>query len=148
MPDSATTIIGNLTRDPELRFTPNGVAVANFGVAVNRRKKVGDDYEDEVSFFDVSAFGSLGENLSESLARGNRVMVVGQLQQRSWENDEGEKRSKIEIVADAVGPDLRWATASVAKTESKGTNGNTSRKPTTRQPVKAAAAKSYDDEEY
>lgn len=101
---TSVSVTGNLTRDPETRFTPGGNAVTNFGIAVNRGKdKPGE-------FFDVTAWDDLGENVAASLAKGDRVMVIGRLQQRSWETNEGDKRSKVEIVAYEVGPSLRWAT--------------------------------------
>jgi single-strand DNA-binding protein len=112
-------LIGNLTRDPELRFIPSGAAVANFGLAVNRRwrNQQSNEWEEEVAFFDIVCWRDLAENVSESLTKGTRVMVSGRLQQRSWESDNGEKRSKVEVLADEVGPSLRWATAQVQKTE-------------------------------
>ena len=115
-------VVGNITRDPELRFTPNGQARATFGLAVNRRwqNRQTQEWEEATSFFDVTCWGDLGDNVSESLAKGARVMVIGRLDQRSWETDNGEKRSKVEIIADEVGPSLRWATAQVSKTERKG----------------------------
>jgi single-strand DNA-binding protein len=117
--ENQVTLVGNLTDDPELRYTPNGAAVANFRVAVSRRVK--DDatgkWEDaETSFFRVAAWRSLGENVAESLTRGSRVLVIGRLKSRSWETQEGEKRSSVEIDADEIGPSLRWATAKVEKT--------------------------------
>ena len=113
------TIVGNATRDPELRFTPSGQGVASFGLAVNRRwqNKQTNEWEEATSFFDVVAWGSLGENVAESVTKGARLIVVGRLDQRSWESDSGEKRSKVEIVADEIGPSLRWATAEVSKNE-------------------------------
>jgi single-strand DNA-binding protein len=116
------TIIGNCTRDPELRFTPSGMAVATFGVAVNRRwqNRSTNEWEEAVSFFDVTAWQQLAENVSESVQKGTRVVVTGRLDQRSWETQDGEKRSKVEIVADEVGPSLRYATASVVKNERRG----------------------------
>lgn len=111
------TVVGNLTRDPELRFTNSGMAVATCGMAVNYRRQKQGEWEEEVSFFDVTAFGDLGENVAESLNKGNRIIVSGRLQQRSWETQDGDKRSKVEIVADEIGPSLRWATADVTKTE-------------------------------
>jgi single-strand DNA-binding protein len=104
-----STIVGNLTRDPELRFTPSGLAVASLSVAVNRKR----GEEEVVSFFDVTAFGTLAENVCE-LGKGTRVIVVGRLEQRSWEQD-GNKRSKVELVADSIGPDVRWATVTVTR---------------------------------
>ncbi len=113
------TIVGNATRDPELRFTPSGQGVASFGLAVNRRwqNKQTNEWEEATSFFDVVAWGSLGENVAESVTKGTRLIVTGRLDQRSWESDSGEKRSKVEIVADEIGPSLRWSTAGVSKNE-------------------------------
>jgi len=113
------TVIGNCTRDPELRFTPSGMAVATFGVAVNRRwqNKQSNEWEEAVSFFDVTCWQQLAENVAESVYKGTRVVVTGRLDQRSWETQDGEKRSKVEIVADEVGPSLRYATAAVTKNE-------------------------------
>ena len=119
------TIVGNLTRDPELRFTPSGQATTTFGVAVNRRwqNRQTQDWEEATSFFDVTCWGDLGDNVSESLGKGSRVIVTGRLEQRSWETPEGEKRSRVEIIADEVGPSLRWATAQVTKTDRRGPDG-------------------------
>ncbi|MGQ0678961.1 MAG: single-stranded DNA-binding protein [Actinomycetota bacterium] len=114
---NTVTVVGNLTREPELRYTPSGAAVAKFGLAVNRsyNNRNGDKVE-QTDFFDVTAWRELGENIAESLTVGSRVIVTGRMQQDRWENDGGEKRSKIFIVADEVGPSLRWATAAVTKT--------------------------------
>ena len=109
----SSVVIGNLTADPELRFTQSGKPVASLTVAVNRKK--GDD--EHTSFIDVTAWDSLAENVSESLQKGDRVVVTGRLEQRSWETPEGDRRSKLEVVADEIGPSLRWATASVQKNE-------------------------------
>jgi single-strand DNA-binding protein len=119
MADNTITIVGNITRDPELRFTPSGQAVASFGVAVNRRwqNRSNQEWEEQTSFFDVKCWAQLAENVSASLGRGSRVVVTGRLEQRSWESEQGEKRSKVEIVADDVAPSLRWATAEVSKNE-------------------------------
>jgi len=119
---NTVTVVGNITRDPELRFTPSGQATASFGLAVNRRwmNRQTQEWEEATSFFDVVCWQQMAENASESLAKGSRVIVTGRLDQRSWENPEGEKRSKIEIVADEIGPSLRWATASITKNERRG----------------------------
>jgi len=118
--DNTVTVVGNVTRDPELRFTQGGMAVANFGLAWNKKKQ---DGEDEVSFFDVSCFRSLAENVAESITKGSRVIIYGTLSQRSWENQEGERRSKVEIIADDVAPSLKWASAEISRNEFKGGGG-------------------------
>ena len=119
---NTVTLVGNITRDPELRFTPTGQATATFGLAVNRRwqNRQTQEWEEATSFFDVVCWREMAENAAESLARGSRVIVTGRLDQRSWENQEGEKRSKIEVTADEIGPSLRWATAQVTKNERRG----------------------------
>ena len=116
--DNAVTIIGNCTRDPELRYTNGGMQVAGFGVAINQRRRNNDtgQWEDgETSYFDVTCFRELAENVAESISKGTRVIVSGTLRQRSWETPDGDKRSTVEIIADEVGPSLRWATASIER---------------------------------
>ena len=117
MADNSVTVIGNITRDPELRFTNSGRPQVSFGLAVNRRYQQNGEWVEQTSFFNVVAWAQLAENVSESLAKGARVIVNGRLEQRSWETQDGEKRSVIEIVADEVGPSLRWATAKIEKNE-------------------------------
>ena len=119
---NSITIVGNITRDPELRFTPTGVATAQFGVAVNRswQNRQTQEWEEATSFIDVVCWRDLADNVSESLQKGSRVIVTGRLEQRSWETQDGEKRSKVEIVADEVGASLRFATAQITRTERKG----------------------------
>jgi single-strand DNA-binding protein len=112
MPDTHVTITGNLTADPELKFTANGAAVANFRVAVTSRVRDGDTWRDgDTSFYRVTAWRDLATNLADSLGKGDRVLVVGQLRQRSWETPEGDQRTVTEVTAEEVGPSLRWATA-------------------------------------
>ena len=115
-------LVGNVTRDPELRFTPSGQPTTTFGLAVNRRwqNRQTQEWEEATSFFDVVCWRELAENASESLRRGSRVIVTGRLEQRSWETSDNEKRSKVEVVADELGPSLRWASAVVTKNERKG----------------------------
>jgi single-strand DNA-binding protein len=119
---SNVTLIGNITRDPELRYTASGQAIATFGVAVNRRwqNRQSQAWEESTSFFDIVCWGDLGTNVSDSLSKGDRVIISGRLEQRSWETQDGEKRSKIEVVADEVGPSVRWATAKPSKTDRRG----------------------------
>lgn len=115
---NSVTIVGNVTDDPELRFTPSGLPVVNFTVAVNSRVKKGDQWEDRNDgFFRCSCWRDMAENVAESLQKGTRVMVIGRLQEQKWEDNDGGKRSRIEIQVDEVGPTLRWATASVQKSQ-------------------------------
>lgn len=115
--DNAIVIVGNLTDDPEMRFTSTGAAVASFTVAVNRRVRdqaSGEWKDGDASFFRCNVWRQQAENVTDSLHKGTRVIVNGQLRQRHWEV-EGQKRSTIEIEVDDVGPALRWATAKVTK---------------------------------
>ncbi len=95
-------LMGNLTRDPELRYTGGGTAVCSLSLAVNRRVKKGDRWEEEASFFDIVVFGKIAENSAEYLAKGRPVLVEGELVQRRWDDQEGRKRSKVEVVANTV----------------------------------------------
>jgi single-strand DNA-binding protein len=115
--DNQVVIVGNVTRDPELRYTPNGAALVKFGVAVSRRirDESGQWKDADTSFFDVTAWRTLAENVAESIAQGSRVVVVGRLRTNSWETPEGERRSKVEIEAEEVAPSLKWATAKVER---------------------------------
>jgi single-strand DNA-binding protein len=121
-PGNTVTLVGNVTRDPELRFTPSGQAIATFGLAVNRRwqNRQTNEWEEAVSFFDIVSWAQMAENVCESVQKGTRVLVTGRLEQRSWETDNGDKRSKVEVIADEIAPSLRWATASVVKNERSG----------------------------
>lgn len=124
MADCNVSLVGNLTKDAELRYTTTGRAVASFGIAVNRRYQVNGEWQEQVSFFNVVAWGDLGEHTAQSLSKGNRAIVTGRLEQRTYETNEGEKRSVTEVVADEIGPSLRWATAEVERiTRSDGDPG-------------------------
>ena len=122
---NSITVVGNITRDPEMRFTPSGVSKVTFGVAVNRswRNQQSNEWEEQTSFFNVVCWRELADNVGASLKKGTRVVVTGRLEQRSWETEQGEKRSVIEIVADEVGPSLRFATAEVHRVERSGPGG-------------------------
>ena len=143
MSDSSTTLVGNLTRDPELRFAASGVAVLGLGLAVNSKKKEGDEYVDKVSFFNATAFGTLAENAAASLQKGTRVIVTGELEQREYETKEGEKRNVVELKLSAIGPDLRWASAEVTKVDSGGTS-----KTKTQSGAKASRQQQLDEEPF
>ena len=95
-------LIGNLTKNPELRYTPSGTPVASFGLAVNRRYRQGEELKEEVCYIDIVVFGKQAEHCGQYLSKGNGVIVDGRLQQRRWESDDGQKRSKHEVVAQAV----------------------------------------------
>jgi single-strand DNA-binding protein len=112
-----TTLTGNLTREPEIRYTKEGIATTTMGIAVNRRRQVRETgaWEDETSFFDVVCFRELAENVALSLTKGSRVVVSGRLSQRSWTDAEGANRSRVEVAADDVGASLKFATAEVTK---------------------------------
>ena len=116
--ETIITVVGNLTDDPELRFTPSGAAVANFTVASTPRtlNKQTNEWEDgEAMFLRCSIWRQAAENVAESLQKGARVIVQGRMRARTWETREGEKRTSFEIDVDEIGPSLRWATAKVAR---------------------------------
>ncbi|MEU4339872.1 single-stranded DNA-binding protein [Nocardia sp. NPDC023852] len=124
--DTVITVIGNLTADPELRFTPAGQAVANFTVASTPRvfDRNSNEWKDgEALFLRCNIWREAAENVAESLTRGSRVIVSGRLKQRSYETREGEKRTVVELEVDEVGPSLRYATAKVNKTSRGGGGG-------------------------
>jgi single-strand DNA-binding protein len=96
-------LLGNLTRDPEVRYTPNGIAVASFAIAVNRKYKQGDETKEEVSYIDIVVFGKQAESCGQYINKGDSVLIDGRLQQRRWDDKEtGQKRNKIEVVAQSV----------------------------------------------
>ncbi|MDT7660544.1 MAG: single-strand DNA-binding protein, partial [Pseudonocardiales bacterium] len=123
--DTIITVVGNLTADPELRFTPSGAAVANFTVASTPRqfdKQSGEWKDGEALFMRCNIWRQAAENVAETLTRGSRVIVSGRLKQRSYETREGEKRTVVELEVEEVGPSLRYATAKVNKV-SRGSGG-------------------------
>jgi single-strand DNA-binding protein len=124
--ETVITVIGNLTADPELRFTPSGAAVANFTVASTPRnfdRQSGEWKDGDALFLRCNVWRQAAENVAESLTRGMRVMVSGRLRQRSFETREGEKRTVVELEVDEVGPSLRYATAKVNKVNRGGGSG-------------------------
>jgi single-strand DNA-binding protein len=124
--DTVITVIGNLTADPELRFTPSGAAVANFTVASTPRifdRQTNEWKDGEALFLRCNIWREAAENVAESLTRGSRVIVQGRLKQRSFETREGEKRTVIELEVDEIGPSLRYATAKVNKASRSGGGG-------------------------
>jgi single-strand DNA-binding protein len=124
--DTTITVVGNLTADPELRFTPSGAAVANFTVASTPRiydRQSGEWKDGEALFLRCNIWREAAENVAESLTRGSRVIVQGRLKQRSFETREGEKRTVVEVEVDEIGPSLRYATAKVNKASRSGGGG-------------------------
>lgn len=118
MADNTITVVGNITRDPELKFLNSGQAAIRVSIAVNRRwlNRQTQEWDERVSYFEVAGYGPMAENAANTLSKGMRVIVTGRLEQRSWETDNGEKRSIVEINADEIAPSLRFATAVVTKT--------------------------------
>jgi single-strand DNA-binding protein len=150
MPGNTITLVGNVTRDPELRFTPSGQATATFGLAVNRRwqNRQSQEWEEATSFFNIVCWREMAENVSESVTKGSRIIVTGRLEQRSWETPDGDKRSQVEVIADELGPSLRWATAQVVRNERRGPGSDGSDGPPPRA-ARAAANEppAYSDDE-
>ena len=120
MPETFVSLVGNLTDDPEVRFTPQGTAVASFRLAVTPRVNDGGTWKDgDTSFFRINAWRDLGEHVTDSLSKGDRALVLGRLKTRSWETPEGERRSVVEVEADEIGPSLKWATATPQRANGK-----------------------------
>ena len=117
MPETFVSLVGNLTDDPEVRFTPQGTTVASFRLAVTPRVKDDQGWRDgETSFFRVNVWRDLATHVTDSLSKGDRALVLGRLKTRSWETPEGERRSTVEVEAEEVGPSLKWATAQPQRT--------------------------------
>jgi single-strand DNA-binding protein len=149
---NSITVVGNLTRDPEMRYTASGVSTATFGVAVNRswRNQQTNEWEERTSFFNIVCWRGLAENVAASLKKGTRIVATGRLEQRSWETEQGEKRSVVEIVADDVAPSLLFATAEVHRIErsgpGEGGGGGGGQRPRPQQPAGGApATENYDE---
>lgn len=148
MPANSITLVGNVTRDPELRFTPSGQPTATFGLAVNRRwqNRSTQEWEESTSFFNVVCWREMAENATESIVRGSRIIVTGRLDQRRYDNEKGEPQSRVELIADELGPSLRWATAQIVKNERRGP-GTNSDDQTQGAPDPAGSQVAYADDE-
>jgi len=116
---TSTTITGNLTRDPEIRYTRDGQATTSLSVAVNRRwqNRQTEEWEESTSFFDIVCWRDLAENVALSLTKGTRLVVTGRLEERRWETEDGETRTKVELVADDIGASLRFATVDIHRVQ-------------------------------
>ncbi len=144
---NSVTLVGNLVDDPELRFTPSGTAMAKIRLAVNRRYRSRDgEWQEETSFFTGTCWTDMAENVAESLTKGARVIVTGRLEQRTWETQDGDRRSVVEIRIDDIGPSLRWATASVTKTPRTGGGDWSGGKPAAPAPAPVARTEYGPDE--
>jgi len=140
--ETVITLVGNLTADPELRFTPTGAAVANFTVASTPRTfdRQSQEWKDgEAMYINCAAWRNLAENVAESLTKGARVIVTGRLRSRSYEGREGERRTVFEIEVDEIGPSLRYATAKVTRTSSSGGQWQSNSAPSSQADWQSAA---------
>lgn len=143
--ETTLTVIGNLTNDPELRFTPSGAAVANFTIAATPRtldRNKNEWVDGETLFLRAAVWKEAAENVAESLTKGMRVIVTGRLKSRSYETKEGEKRTVIELEVDEIGPSLRYANAKVNRTQRSGNTGGFSNAPTSTDNFGASQATS------
>jgi single-strand DNA-binding protein len=116
MADNQVTMVGSLGRDPEIRFTPGGMAVASSSLAVTRKYKKNDEWQEETSWFGLTVWGSLGENFAQSCVKGSRVIVTGRIEVREFEGRDGTKGRSTDITADEIGASLRWATVQIERT--------------------------------
>ncbi len=151
MADNTITVVGNVTRDPELKFLNSGQAALRLSVAVSRRwqNRQTQEWEEKTSFFDVSCYGAMAENAANSLTKGSRVLVSGRMDQRTWETENGDKRSAFEIVADEIAPSLRWATAVVTRTpRAEGGNFPSGDRPTPRPASNESPTYAFDEEPF
>jgi single-strand DNA-binding protein len=151
MPDNSITVVGNVTRDPELKFLNSGQAAVRLSVAVNRRwqNKQTQEWEERVSYFEIQGYGPLAENAANSIQKGTRVIVTGRLEQRSWETENGDKRSIVEINADEIAPSLRFATAVVTKTpRADGGNFSSNDRPAAAPRANEPSTYAFDEEPF
>lgn len=161
--ENTITVVGNITRDPELTFLDGGLAILKFSIAVNRRWKDRNTQEwvERVSYFNIVARGPVADNASSSITKGTRVVVFGRVEQRSWETDGGDTRSTVEINAEEVGPSLRYATAKITKTprpelgrpvngprQTQGERVRNASFPGDRSPARDAMMGQYDEEPF
>ena len=151
MADNAITVVGNVTRDPELKFLNSGQAALKLSVAVNRRwqNRQTQEWEERVSYFEIVGYGAMAENAANSLVKGSRVIVSGRLEQRTWETENGDKRSIVEINADEIGPSLKWATAVVTRTpRAEGSNFQSSDRPAAAPRSNEPSGYAFDEEPF
>lgn len=143
MQDNQITVCGNLTREPELRFTQGGKPVCSFSVASGRRYQVNGEWQEKTTFFDVTVWDKLGENCAASLGKGQRVVVAGRLEIEKYDDKDGNPRTSVKIIADEVGASLRWARATIEKVVRSNPEADT--RPASNEELVATGAPSYVD---
>jgi single-strand DNA-binding protein len=121
---NSINVVGNLTGDPELRYTQSGTAMVSGSIASNRRYQVNGEWQEQTSYFNFTAWRELAENLAATMTKGMRVVATGRMEQKDWVDKDGNKRTSYDLVLDEIGPSLRWATAVVTKTDKNGSGSS------------------------
>ena len=121
---NSINVVGNLTGEPELRFTQSGTAMVSGSIASNRRYQVNGEWQEQTSFFNFTAWRELAENIASTMTKGMRVVATGRMEQKDWTDKDGNKRTSYDLVLDEIGPSLRWATAVVTKTDKSGSSSS------------------------
>lgn len=121
---NSINVVGNLTGEPELRFTQSGTAMVSGSIASNRRYQVNGEWQEQTSFFNFTAWRELAENIASTMTKGMRVVATGRMEQKDWTDKDGNKRTSYDLVLDEIGPSLRWATAVVSKTDKNGSGSS------------------------
>ena len=119
---NSINVVGNLTGDPELRFTQSGTAMVSGSIASNRRYQVNGEWQEQTSYFNFTAWRELAENIASTMSKGMRVVATGRMEQKDWTDKDGNKRTSYDLVLDEIGPSLRWATAVVTKNDKNGSS--------------------------
>jgi single-strand DNA-binding protein len=119
---NSINVVGNLTGDPELRFTQSGTAMVSGSIASNRRYQVNGEWQEQTSYFNFTAWRELAENIASTMSKGMRVVATGRMEQKDWTDKDGNKRTSYDLVLDEIGPSLRWATAVVTKVDKNGSS--------------------------
>jgi single-strand DNA-binding protein len=121
---NSINVVGNLTGEPELRYTQSGTAMVSGSIASNRRYQVNGEWQEQTSYFNFTAWRELAENIASTMSKGMRVVATGRMEQKDWTDKDGNKRTSYDLVLDEIGPSLRWATAVVTKTDKNGSGSS------------------------
>jgi single-strand DNA-binding protein len=121
---NSINVVGNLTGEPELRYTQSGTAMVSGSIASNRRYQVNGEWQEQTSYFNFTAWRELAENIASTMSKGMRVVATGRMEQKDWVDKDGNKRTSYDLVLDEIGPSLRWATAVVTKTDKNGSGSS------------------------